>query len=449
MKHSPLWQRVLLLALAASYIALAQPHSSAASTVAQPLAGQYIVDDSQGQFKALTFTSGLLKHFAHNHVFMVRHFNGEVRFDPDANTPSSLRLAVKTGSLESVDDLDAQSRQTINGSVRGHVLEAAKYPEITFVSTQAATSPSSIAGHYTAELDGDLTLHGVTRPQHITADVSVANHWLHASGVLRVRQTDYNIKPETLVGGLIKVEDEVHLVFEIDAYQPVRLNGDVERYYADRAGFVSAIELGPFADASPNDAPPLVRLHPGQGRDVSMNNPVGSEAMLWARENRQRRNPHWDLLAWQKGSSMPRFEKPYLESDAEWLKAPPWITLGAKYQTIKGQLQHVVVGDRGEVLGLLLKDAEGNETLVIVPPEMRQVVAVTNHAPLTTGVQVVATGWPVAPRYGSVSIYDNHIAATAIVIDGKSAGASTFSQTLAPPSFPYEPVNSQVNGPTG
>jgi polyisoprenoid-binding protein YceI len=380
---------------------------------------------------------------------MVRHFGGEVRFDPAANTASSLRLAVKTGSLESVDDLDARSRQIINGNVRGHVLEAAKYPEITFVSTQATTSPGSVAGHYTAEIDGDLTLHGVTRPQHITADVSVANHWLHASGVLRVRQTDHNIKPETLVGGLIKVEDEVHLVFEIDAYQPVRLNGMVQRHYTDRAGFVSAIELEPLVDASPNDAspndaPPLVRFHPGLGQELSMNNPVDSEAMLWVRENRQRARPHWDFLAWQKGSSMPRFGKPYLESDTDWLKAQPYIAPGAQYQTIKGQLQRTIVGDSGEVLGLLLRGADGNETLVIVPPEMRHITTVPVSAPLTTGAQVVATGWPVAPRSGSVSMYDNYIAATAVVINGKSAGASTFSQTLTPPSSPYEPVNAQA-----
>ena len=70
---------------------------------------------------------------------------------------------------------------------------------------------------YSATLNGDLTLHGVTRRQPITARVAVLGSMLRASGDFTLNQTDYNIKLVSVAGGALKLKDELKFSFEIVA----------------------------------------------------------------------------------------------------------------------------------------------------------------------------------------------------------------------------------------
>jgi hypothetical protein len=66
-------------------------------------------------------------------------------------------------------------------------------------------------------LDGELTLHGVARTQPVSARVSVNGDVLRAMGDFSVRQSDYEIRPVSAVGGTIKLKDELKLSFDISA----------------------------------------------------------------------------------------------------------------------------------------------------------------------------------------------------------------------------------------
>ena len=66
-------------------------------------------------------------------------------------------------------------------------------------------------------LHGKLTLHGVTRPQKVPARIAVTGDMLRAFGEFSLRQSDYNIKPVSAVGGGLKVKDEVKFTFDIVA----------------------------------------------------------------------------------------------------------------------------------------------------------------------------------------------------------------------------------------
>jgi polyisoprenoid-binding protein YceI len=66
-------------------------------------------------------------------------------------------------------------------------------------------------------LNGDLTLHGVTRNQAISVRVSVDGDTLRATGDFSIRQSDFEIKPVSAAGGTIKIKDELKLSFNISA----------------------------------------------------------------------------------------------------------------------------------------------------------------------------------------------------------------------------------------
>jgi polyisoprenoid-binding protein YceI len=68
-----------------------------------------------------------------------------------------------------------------------------------------------------ATLNGQLTLHGVTQSQPITARVTPLGSMLRASGDFTLSQTVYDIKPVSVAGGALKLKDELKFSFEIVA----------------------------------------------------------------------------------------------------------------------------------------------------------------------------------------------------------------------------------------
>lgn len=102
--------------------------------------------------------------------FSVMHgrFNetsGTVVLDRDG-AGSSVKVTVKVASL----DTGMQKRDDHLRSP--DFLDAAKYPEMTFESTKV-----TFTGEKTAKVEGNLSLHGVTRP--LTLDVNAINCAVH------------------------------------------------------------------------------------------------------------------------------------------------------------------------------------------------------------------------------------------------------------------------------
>ena len=100
---------------------------------------------------------------------------------------------------------------------REQVLEIAKYPEIVFVSSNISVTRLS-EGRYRARIIGDLTFHGVTQKNlWITAQVTMSGESLKAQGDFTLKQTDFGIKPFSVVGGTIKLKNELKFTFDIAA----------------------------------------------------------------------------------------------------------------------------------------------------------------------------------------------------------------------------------------
>lgn len=181
-------------------------------------AGRYKIDAGRSRFIVQAFAEGLLSMFGHNPKIAVRGFGGDVRFNPSALEESSVLILVQADSLAVADNVSDKDRREIESGMRNEVLEVARYPEIVFMSNSVSARQTG-GDSYQVNITGDLTLHGVTRKQQVAARVRVNAGGLRAEGEFTLRQSDYNIKRVSAVGGTIKVKDELNISFDITAGQ--------------------------------------------------------------------------------------------------------------------------------------------------------------------------------------------------------------------------------------
>src|SRR5215213_4341807 len=136
---------------------------SSVSLAGAPVTVTYNLDPSQSKFMAHANRSGLLWFKGHSHHLAASDFSGEVELTPDTITPASLRLVVKAASLhETGADFTEPQKQIINKELKEIVLHPDQYPDIVFQSP-TVTVKTSAADRHEVKIDGDLTLHGVTR----------------------------------------------------------------------------------------------------------------------------------------------------------------------------------------------------------------------------------------------------------------------------------------------
>lgn len=179
-----------------------------------PAVVRYRLDASQSKFIAHALRGGLLWFKGHDHLIAARDFTGEVRFDPENISASSLRLVVKSASMvETSDAFTDQQKQIINKELSEIVLEPAKYPEIVFNSTSVAGKLNG--NQYELKIAGDLTLHGVTRRIVIPAKATLNGNTLRAVGEFSIDRDDFKVKATSAFHGLVRVRNKVKFEFDI------------------------------------------------------------------------------------------------------------------------------------------------------------------------------------------------------------------------------------------
>ena len=177
------------------------------------------IDQRTSKLTVRAFASGLLSSFGHNPILVARQIEGEIEFTPDQPESTSFEMKIKADSLEVTNqDLNSKDKGEIEQAMKREVLETSRYPEIVFASTRV-TGQKVFDGQYRVMITGNLTLHGVTREQSITANIRLIGEDLRAIGEFTVKQSDFRIKPVSAVGGALKVKDELKISFEVVAHQ--------------------------------------------------------------------------------------------------------------------------------------------------------------------------------------------------------------------------------------
>jgi polyisoprenoid-binding protein YceI len=176
----------------------------------------FIIDSSASNFTVKAYATGMLSAFAHSPTVAIPDFEGDVNLNPEAPELSSMRLVIHSDSLNVIDDISEKDRREINRRMREEVLESDSFPEIVYQCSKGFASKAG-EGQYNVTLEGELTLHGITRPQAVPARISLHADTLRATGEFLVSLSDYEIQQVTAAGGTIKLKDEIKLVFEISA----------------------------------------------------------------------------------------------------------------------------------------------------------------------------------------------------------------------------------------
>lgn len=175
--------------------------SGAISSVAQTKSKDIDVDRSSMMIHVSK--SGLFSFAGDNHEIRAPISSGKVN-----EAAKTVELRVESAKLAVLDPSfsPAKRAQVQQEMVGPHVLDAGRFPEITFRSTQVTEEKPS-----TWRVIGDLTLHGQTHS--ITLRVSGSAG--HYRGKATLKQTDFGIAPISIAGGTVKVKDELEIDFDI------------------------------------------------------------------------------------------------------------------------------------------------------------------------------------------------------------------------------------------
>lgn len=179
----------------------------------------YALDSSQSKFVARAFAGGLLWFKGKDHLVAVREFSGAAQITPGSITPASLEITAQAASMvETRDVFTEQEKQIINKELREIVLEPEKYPDITFKSTNV-TGKSTGPDRYELKIDGNLTLHGVTRRITIPTEVTLTGNDMRARGQFSIDRDDFGVKATSAVHGLVRVRKKIEFTFDIVGHQ--------------------------------------------------------------------------------------------------------------------------------------------------------------------------------------------------------------------------------------
>ena len=217
---------VLLLALAVCFerpVTAADTSQKKAEQVLAPStasipAGSYTLDR---QHASMSFQVNHLG-FS-NYTARFKRFDANLQFDPKNLAASKVVATVDADSLET--DYPDPVKLDFNAQLKGDEwLDVAKFPRMEFESRQVV-----VTGDNTVRIDGDLTLHGVTRPIVLEARFNggYAGHPLDPNARIgfsahgTLKRSEFGIAygipaPGTTMG----VSDEVNVVIEAEFTGP-------------------------------------------------------------------------------------------------------------------------------------------------------------------------------------------------------------------------------------
>ncbi len=181
-----------------------------------PALARYQIDAAQSRFMVHAFRGGLLYFKGRDHFIKVGEFSGTVELTPSVVSPASLNMSIKTDSLEETGaDFTAEQKGIIKKELDEIVMESARYPEITFHSTEVTGTLDGAA--YQAKIGGDITLHGVTKHITIPATVTFDGGALRAKGEFKLNRKDFNVNATDAFHGTVRVKHKVKFTFDIVA----------------------------------------------------------------------------------------------------------------------------------------------------------------------------------------------------------------------------------------
>jgi polyisoprenoid-binding protein YceI len=185
---------------------------------AQAKTRTYTISADESNVWVFVGKAGLFSALGHDHEIGIKSFSGRVDVPQLGAGGGSLELDIETKSFVVLDkEASEKDRTKIFNAMHNDVLESEKFQKITFKSVSVSDLKPTGEGGYSLILNGDLTLHGVTKRIALPATVTITPEQLRAVGKYTLKQTDYGIKVYSAGGGTVKVKNEVVVNFNIVA----------------------------------------------------------------------------------------------------------------------------------------------------------------------------------------------------------------------------------------
>ena len=225
--------RMALLPVALLAACAQPPPHAPADTTAPPLPERvyrdaaregeavYRVDPQRSRVLMRTGREGSMKAAGHDHVIASVDLEGLVLVSADpGKSRADLRLPLqklvvdepayrKRFGLE--PELPASAIEGTTRNMQDKVLESSLFPWAT-ASVRLLSSEQEMA-----ELDVTITLHGTSFDYRLPAAITPDPDTLTVSGSMTIRHADFGLTPYSAAGGLLRVAEDIEVVFEVVA----------------------------------------------------------------------------------------------------------------------------------------------------------------------------------------------------------------------------------------
>lgn len=164
---------------------------------------QTAIDVEKSKIRIHVGKAGLFSAAGHEHWVQAPIAEGKLQ-----ENPPQISFRVEAGAIKVEEDksLSDDKQAEVQRTMQTQVLESDKYPEISFRSTSIRET-----GGNTWEAQGDLSLHGQTRPVSAKVEKQQGSY----VGRCQIKQTDFGIQPVRAAGGTVKVKDQLDIEFSI------------------------------------------------------------------------------------------------------------------------------------------------------------------------------------------------------------------------------------------
>ena len=168
------------------------------------------LDPSSGELLIRTATAGPAAKMGHRLTIAMRSWEGSVQWRDTSPVAAELTVAVDSlevlGGEGGVTPLTAPERAVARSNALKS-LDAKKYPQIRFASDEITRTGEGY------RLSGTVEIHGTERPQTVDVTVTDKGDRWSMSARVPITQSDFGIKPYSLMMGALKVADEVTVEF--------------------------------------------------------------------------------------------------------------------------------------------------------------------------------------------------------------------------------------------
>ena len=183
---------------------------------------RYAVDYNSSYLIAITGKSGLFSFAGHNHAVVATRWSANLNLTLPDLAHSGVAISIPVTSLV-IDNREARQKAglgpgpnpadvpTIQQRMLGaEILDVTRFPVIVFRSTSVDLESDNLL-----RVAGTLQMHGFEHRVLVPVHYRRIEGRMEFDGEFVIRQTDYGLRPESVAGGTIKVNDKVAIRFHV------------------------------------------------------------------------------------------------------------------------------------------------------------------------------------------------------------------------------------------